>query len=200
MKYKKDLPKDLSGLRFGRLEVLNSYTAINKNGKNDHYWLCKCDCGTIKGIRRNSLLNGCISCGCYRSEYIKNKNKQRRHLPGEKPRKDLFDAYKRQAFSRNLNFDISEEEFNKLTKENCYYCNSTPSNIRKNNKFIEDKQDVYIYNGIDRIDNNIGYKLSNCVSCCKKCNYGKLNMNKNEFLEWIKNVYNHSIVSLTSKF
>ena len=42
------------------------------------------------------------------------------------------------------------------------------------------------YNGIDRIDNNIGYTIDNSVSCCKYCNFAKNDFLLDEFLLWIK--------------
>lgn len=52
----------LIGRRFGRLVVIDEH----KDGK----WpmcRCRCDCGTVKEIRRYSLLSGnTTSCGCIR--------------------------------------------------------------------------------------------------------------------------------------
>lgn len=51
--------KDLSGLRFGMLTVLN------KSEKRNHYWLCKCDCGNTAEFLDKRLTAGVIeSCGC----------------------------------------------------------------------------------------------------------------------------------------
>ena len=54
---------DITGKQFGLLTALEyDYT----EGKGHTYWKCKCDCGTIKSIRKDSLMNGSvISCGCY---------------------------------------------------------------------------------------------------------------------------------------
>lgn len=41
----------------------------------------------------------------------------------------------------------------------------------------------YIYNGVDRMNNSLGYINKNCVSCCKICNYMKLEMSISEFLD-----------------
>lgn len=57
--------KNLVGKRFGRLMVLSR--AENK-GKHI-YWNCKCDCGEIKKIRGDSLIEGkTTSCGCFNNE------------------------------------------------------------------------------------------------------------------------------------
>lgn len=54
---------DLTGKRFGRWSVLR-FDHINERGKP--YWLCKCDCGTIKPVSTASLTSGkSRSCGCY---------------------------------------------------------------------------------------------------------------------------------------
>jgi len=67
-------PKDLSGLRFGRLTVLERRD--NKSAKEPymHAYLCRCDCGTEKVVSRVALLNGSTkSCGCLRKENGKEK-------------------------------------------------------------------------------------------------------------------------------
>lgn len=49
---------DITGRRFGSLVVLG-YTG------SSNMWQCKCDCGTIKDIHRDSLMTGKTkSCGC----------------------------------------------------------------------------------------------------------------------------------------
>lgn len=57
---------NLEGKKFHKLLVLNKY----KRKNNRTYWLCKCECGTIKFIDRSGLTSGNVkSCGC-----IKNKS------------------------------------------------------------------------------------------------------------------------------
>lgn len=57
----KRLPDDLTGRRFGHLVVLER---ILPNVKGGSRWLCKCDCGTVKRVRRENLVRGTESCGC----------------------------------------------------------------------------------------------------------------------------------------
>ena len=61
---------DLTGQKFGRLLVLKKdNTRITKSGS---YWICQCECGTIKSIKSSSLRRGEIqSCGCLRNERSK---------------------------------------------------------------------------------------------------------------------------------
>lgn len=56
----------LMGRRFGRLTVVD-FDYVTDHGNS--YWVCKCDCGTIKTVARFHLLNGhATSCGCYKKE------------------------------------------------------------------------------------------------------------------------------------
>ena len=87
-----------------------------------------------------------------------------------------------------LFFYNSKEKFKKLTSSNCNYCGESPSKIKKT-----DCGGEYKYNGLDRLNSNIGYIESNVVSCCWKCNASKTNMTVNEFKNWIKQVYNYFI-------
>ena len=48
------------GRRIGKLTVIARDYSHKKV-----YWICKCDCGTVKSIRRNHLKSGAVvSCGC----------------------------------------------------------------------------------------------------------------------------------------
>lgn len=46
---------------------------------------------------------------------------------------------------------------------------------------------------IDRVDSSIGYIVSNCVACCSQCNYAKRTAPAEQFLQWVKRVYEHCI-------
>ena len=53
----------------------------------------------------------------------------------------------------------------------------------------------YLYNGIDRKNNFLGYTLENIVPCCEKCNRAKHIMNLTEFKKWVYSVYENFIGS-----
>lgn len=58
------LRKDLTGMKFGKLTVIEPYD----NMKTRTAWLCKCECGNTTKVRGNHLLRGLIkSCGCVSS-------------------------------------------------------------------------------------------------------------------------------------
>lgn len=61
---------DISGKRFGRILVLK-YVGKSK-------WLCRCDCGNEKIIRRDALIQGRTkSCGCFQKEIAAKQVRQR---------------------------------------------------------------------------------------------------------------------------
>lgn len=74
--------RDLTGLKFGRLLVLekdNFYRKQNNLKEASTYWKCLCDCGTIKTVCADSLINGKTkSCGCYNLECIHRPKPERR--------------------------------------------------------------------------------------------------------------------------
>lgn len=154
------------------------------NNKKAHiYWLCKCNCGNEKIVHGGNLKNNqVISCGCYQKEMSS--------LPyGESNLNRLFKNYEHHAKNRNLSFELTRDEFSKLTKQKCSYCGKPPLQEKKGTR----TNGVYIYNGIDRIDSSIGYIKNNVVSCCGQCNKAKLNYSEKDFLEWVGRVYNYRL-------
>ena len=91
-----------------------------------------------------------------------------------------YSNYIRSARDKNLDFEISQEDFDKIVKEPCHYCD-----------VIQERG----FNGIDRIASSIGYVTDNCVSCCKTCNYMKCSLSVDVFLKRIEHIltYNNKI-------
>jgi hypothetical protein len=65
-------PKELVGLKFGKLLVLaQDKDFLIKNKYIDTGWLCRCDCGVEKVVRRSLLIDTTrpvTSCGCARKK------------------------------------------------------------------------------------------------------------------------------------
>jgi hypothetical protein len=74
-------------------------------------------------------------------------------------------------------FLISCEEFVKIVSSSCCYCGKTPA---KANGM-----------GVDRRNSAEGYISGNCVSCCSVCNYMKLDMSLEDFLEHVQLIHEH---------
>lgn len=100
----------------------------------------------------------------------------------------LYSSYKRQAKNRDYSFEITKEDFIKIINQNCFYCGEIPSNIIKSRSNIEN----VIYNGIDRLDNKLGYIKSNIVACCGMCNRCKSNLTLSEWYKWINKIIKYN--------
>lgn len=186
--------KDLTGLRFGMLTVVDFFGMKKIGSKNRSYWNCICDCGskttvTIHNLSGKSRKTN--SCGCSIRQIlvcdkIKNgTNESYGAMSG------LYNSYRFNAHKRKLCFDINREQFFKITKGNCFYCNKHPSNIFNLKVKTKNKIANYTYNGIDRINNDKGYTPDNIVSCCTRCNTMKMDMNINDSKMTIKKIYDN---------
>ena len=175
--------KTLVGLRFGFLVVIKRCAELGKNGMP--VYECRCDCGNIKYLQSNSLnaKRGTISCGCKR-----HTGKDMRLEYGESSFNHLYAIYRKNAEKRNLEFGLSKEEFKELTSSLCFYCAAAPYRSHSSSGNGRNYGN-YIYNGVDRVDNDSGYILENCVPCCYRCNSAKGKMSQEEFYNWINEVY-----------
>ena len=102
----------------------------------------------------------------------------------------LLADYKRSARDRNIQWDLSRQEFFILTKCNCSYCGVAPSNIKRTSKRLEWEE--YVYSGVDRIDNSLGYISGNVTACCRVCNKMKGTMTVECFIESCEKVISHN--------
>ena len=172
--------KDLAGQKFGRLFV-DSFAYKGKHSRS--VWNCICECGNkIQVYSQRLILGNTRSCGCLQKEIIGNI---RRKEYGVAALTSLYSHYKQSAKRRDYIFELTKDEFKELTSQNCFYCNAEPAQCHSKAK----QNGPYIYNGIDRINNNLGYIKGNVVPCCKTCNRAKDVMTQEEFLEWIRRVY-----------
>jgi hypothetical protein len=65
--------RDLTGQRFGRLNVIKLEPFRSKSGRA--IWKCLCDCGNIVDVNSTNLRSGNTkSCGCLKDEVLKSKN------------------------------------------------------------------------------------------------------------------------------
>lgn len=85
-----------------------------------------------------------------------------------------YHQYKKAAKKRNIIFNLTQEDCVNFYNTSCSYCGDTVKDL-----------------GIDRIDSNIGYTVTNSVSCCSTCNYMKHVLSIKDFMLHIKKIINH---------
>lgn len=168
---------DVTGQKRNKLTFISYY---GKSTSNNNLWRVRCDCGKEIISEYSDVNVGKIkSCGCLKVEKAKLTNK----LPfGEASFNTVYSYYRDSAKERGLEFNISKEKFRILTQKNCYYCNSEPENT----KISMYNNGHYVYNGLDRVNNNDGYNENNVLPCCKTCNFAKRGLSVGEFKLWIK--------------
>lgn len=175
-----------TGNRYGHWTVLGR--AKNQRGKQFSFWTCKCDCGVVRDVNGSELRSGrSKSCGC--------SAKEKTTLPdGHASRKMIYHRYRNGARRRHIAFNLTEDQVYELLDQNCYYCGAQPHRTYTNPSC----NGGYTYNGIDRVDNAIGYNPENVVPCCFECNQAKGTMTVEEFEDWIERVYHHTCKSRQS--
>jgi hypothetical protein len=166
--------KSLVGQRFAQLLVCD-----RKRRGQTTFYECLCDCGNHTEVTHTNLVSGSTSsCGCLITE---TRGSERKPLK-EVVTKAILTSYKRNARNRHYELLLPYDKFVELINGNCYYCGSGPSNTFTWHYKYETA--TMPFNGIDRIDNTIGYTIDNCVSCCRTCNSAKGELTLDQFKEW----------------
>lgn len=107
----------------------------------------------------------------------RDRNPEKMEEANRKRRESLdahYKIYQRTARLKKLKFEFSEEEFKTLVVNPCYYCS-----------IIDEKG----FNGIDRMNQSVGYIQSNGVSCCAMCNWLKGSLDSATFIKRIRHIH-----------
>jgi len=86
--------------------------------------------------------------------------------------------YRHRAIRKHLEFSITNDDFNQLTSQDCYICGKISTRTHKN--------------GVDRYDNELGYTLENCRSCCGECNYMKCEYSYDDMFDKLKLIHHYN--------
>jgi hypothetical protein len=141
----------------------------------------ECNCG-----REFSLS---LEYDVYNAEQIRCTTCKRKLAPdiGERY---VYKRVKSDARKAGRVFHLPFDWFKHAIHAPCHYCGSTDKNemnvlSRRPGEFLVQN---FRYNGLDRLNNDIGYEIQNCVPCCFICNRAKQSMPYSEFIEWIDNM------------
>lgn len=88
------------------------------------------------------------------------------------PTRNAINCYRKRAERKGLPFSLEESRFAELVKASCVYCGAEAKPI----------------NGIDRLDNAMGYVEGNVVTACVVCNRAKQCQSRQQFEVWILRV------------
>lgn len=177
-----------------------------KKGKG--YYLFECICGNIVEKRGDRVSEKYLQhCGCKgikkcenRKPYTYSIQEREKALEPKNLTEceifnlektlliSLYKEYIKSASKRDYNWELCIEEFKSIIVQKCKYCNSPPMQIQKHNRKLIVNYEGLLYNGIDRIDNNIGYTSDNVIPCCGWCNRAKGVRKYSEMIMYIERI------------
>jgi len=177
------------GDTFGICEVVSLLDEryISPQGKKKLQWVLRClKCGEEKVGTTCNITSGRLSscyCQCGKeSNTRKRADSNTKHGSGAK---EVYGDYARSAGKRGIEFNITLAEATKMFKSDCYYCGAPPSMTKSR------KTEDYLYNGIDRLDNEKVYTPTTTVPCCKTCNRIKHVLPEEDFIQHIRKIITH---------
>jgi len=178
--------EDGIGKLFGKLTV-TKFIGVKKTpkGANVPYVLCTCECGSQKEISFWDVKSGKTKTCGFNHPHYEDRSEPAFNMIYKH-------SYQERAIKKGISFEITKDQFRKITKMNCHYCGSPPSSISyrgARGSFKSGKNvSQYIYNGLDRKDPEIGYTEKNVVPCCGICNHAKHTMKYDDFIKWLDRV------------
>lgn len=127
-----------------------------------------------RGVCKDGFRSDCRLCAKsialkYIKEHKAERNAYRKFSPHGR-----FNSYKNDAKHSRIEFVLSFEEFMTLWQKSCVYCGSEVKTI-----------------GVDRIDSNGKYEISNVVACCGICNFMKKAMTTVEFITQCRKILDY---------
>jgi len=157
------------GQTYGMLCILDQY-----NKKKSIYFTCKCECGTIKEIRKDALIGPRAetkSCGCYLKEHGNGKRGQ------YDARGYLLARARTRATQKNMEFTISKEDI--IIPDKCPLLGID---------IIPNAKDRKHSPSLDRIDSNRGYTPDNIWVVSSRANTLKNDASLQELQTLVENL------------
>lgn len=182
-------PMVAPGEKIGQFVFAGECKPIDRKAVGKH-GIFVCHCGRENVASFASVAAGRKRCRCTPNP--------RRKPDGVAEINTVFSMYRSTAISKGRQFTLSIERFRELVTGACHYCGVPPRVTSKDTVKTGIREEVRRKwasrtprNGIDRVDNSLGYADGNVVSCCAVCNRAKREMSKDEFISWIDRAAAH---------
>lgn len=195
------------GQVFNRLTITEDLGLRPEKGGTKKRWVsASCVCGRNIEVRFECVRGGQTkSCGCYRKGLTSEAKTARVRLSRHPERvfwNRRYGQYKRSAGVRGHTFELSINEFRSLSCSPCTYCGTPPqvcTAAASSYAYAAERRGAgwdFVHflsllgniSGIDRVDNLVGYTITNCVACCFICNTAKNDMTERAWREWRENI------------
>lgn len=98
------------------------------------------------------------------------------------PQRQRLAAYRSRAARRSLPCTLTDAELAVLFHRPCFYCAARPT-----------ASSAVALNGVDRVNNALGYVHGNVVPCCARCNYMKGALSVQVFADQVARIQAHFV-------
>lgn len=182
------------------VKILTELGSVKISGVTRIFFRCYCEeCGNEFTARKDHVTrkkNPIRSCGCNQHP-ITGRKAYNAKPEGFAAAKNVFNSYRTKCIKKKIVFEITFEDFIKITSLDCYYCGLPPeqeysgifkTGLRAGQKKVNGN---YKYNGIDRIIPKVGYVFGNIRPCCQYCNISKSTRTEEQFYDWVQRIHNH---------
>jgi hypothetical protein len=182
-------------------EIIGNFKLLSRIPNTTNIYVCECQCEskTIKNISIYRLDSGSTkSCGCFKRERVReianNKNKENweKIKIRNQDKEYMFNCGAEKGYHNGHYADkflqpddvpegehiLTLEEYKIESQKPCHYCGLGVNEVGVENSGFH-------FNGLDRIDSSIPHITSNLVTCCKTCNFAKMDSDYESFLNHI---------------
>lgn len=144
---------DIIGRTFGKLTVIRN---AGRTKSRNYLVECKCECGKRVIVQKGNLMAGVTkSCGCLRSEMIKQKNT----IHGYASRQNIRPTYHSWIGMKNRCNNINTKDYRLYGLRGITICEQWKNSFKN---FLEDMGEKPEGLSIERIDNDKDYSPENC--------------------------------------
>lgn len=171
--------------------VYDKWTVLRideNNTRKGTYWICRCECGTVKPVRAKDLRHGisksCAACGHQR--LIKNTDDT---IPVW-----LWNSVIHSAKRRNITLNITKKECFELLNRQRFKCALSGLELYVSKNWSEHKK-TKTTASIDRIDSSKDYTLDNIQWVHKHVNNIKQDYNQEYFIMLCTTISNYARTS-----
>ena len=168
----------------GIINEKRGFHGIDRKDSNTGYCVENCVaccsmCNYMKNNLSETVFSNRIETILVFNKMIENGNQYPDNFKNYNSHGTSFKVYSKRAITRNINFEITSDYFNLLIQEDCYLCGK--------------KSTTEHCNGVDRINNRLGYTIENTRACCGNCNYMKNYYSLERYKTQLLNIYNNWI-------
>ena len=166
------MPKDYKGQKFNKLTLISPIGP--GGGTRGHLWMAACDCGNAVEVVGKDVAAGRVqSCSKCPKGLRKPAGGYRARNAEEARLRRLLERTAKEALRKGIQFDLSLNDINTLTMQDCYICSKRPVIGTMSVELVEPVQ---------------GYTVGNCKPICRTCKRHMAGDNLRDYLAYLSEI------------